>query len=470
MFGPFGLASAETREDVSLGSPARVGAVVFLLSVAVLCVVSLLFVSAASAQVGSVTEHALPGADSQPAHIAAGSDDALWFTEQGVNKIGRITTGGTITEYSIPTANSYPSGITNGPDGALWFTEGGAANGAPNIGRITTAGAITEYPSSPLNRPISITRGPDGALWFTSPPNGIGRMTTDGNVTQYPTPTKNSGPSGIVTGSDGALWFTESGVDKVGRITTAGAITEYPTIGFNVGVGPIAAGPDGALWYSQAGGIMRMTTDGAVTARVRQGGNDITTGPDGALWFTSGSNFVDRLTMSGALSQQNLADPHSESSKYPGGITAGPDGAMWFTEQGANAIARLVPGAAVPGTASARSALGTALNPTGRTASIGAILKAGGYIASVKAPAPGAAKVVWYFVPNGAHLAAKPVVVASGAKTLKKAGKARLKVTLSSKGKALLKKSKALKLTARGTFKPRGAKSESASHTFKLKR
>src|SRR3954447_4024046 len=98
MFGPFGLASAETREDVSLGSAPRVSAVAFLVSVAMLCVASLPFVSAASAQAASVTEHALPAPDSQPAYIAAGSDGALWFTEQGVNKIGRITTGGTIAE------------------------------------------------------------------------------------------------------------------------------------------------------------------------------------------------------------------------------------------------------------------------------------------------------------------------------------------------------------------------------------
>jgi hypothetical protein len=293
-------------------------------------------------------------------------------------------------------------------------------------------------------------------------------MTTDGNVTaQYPVPNV---AQSIVTGSDGALWFTEPAADKIGRITTAGVITEYPTIGSDVGVRAIAAGPDGALWYSQGGespGLMRMTTDGAATARSPAQAGDITTGPDGALWFT-GRNSIGRFTMSGVFGELKLASQGFGGSS-PRAITAGPDGALWFNEVGNNAIARLVPAAAGPGTASVRSALGTALNPTGRSATIGAILKVGGYTASIKAPAPGAAKIVWYFVPKGAHLAAKPVVVASGAKTLTKAGKARLKVKLSRKGRALLKKSKALKLTARGTFKPRGGKSESASNTFKLK-
>src|SRR6059036_907923 len=44
-------------------------------------------------------------------------------------------------EFIVPTARSSPTGITAGPDGALWFTE----EGANAIGRITTAGTITEF-------------------------------------------------------------------------------------------------------------------------------------------------------------------------------------------------------------------------------------------------------------------------------------------------------------------------------------
>jgi hypothetical protein len=116
--------------------------------------------------------------------------------------------------------------------------------------------------------------------------------------------------------------------------------------------------------------------------------------------------------------------------------------------------------------------LGTALGPVGPAASIAAILKTGGYLASVHAPKPGTAKVVWYLVPKGAHVAAKrkPIVVASGSKTLKKPGKAKLKVKLTKAGKALLKKAKTLKLTAKGSFKPKGKKATTATQVFKLKR
>jgi virginiamycin B lyase len=51
--------------------------------------------------------------------ITAGPDGALWYTVDGTNKIGRITTGGGISEFSV---NNQPGVITTGPDGALWFT------------------------------------------------------------------------------------------------------------------------------------------------------------------------------------------------------------------------------------------------------------------------------------------------------------------------------------------------------------
>jgi virginiamycin B lyase len=47
--------------------------------------------SAGSPTEGVITEFAIPTADSSPQVIAAGPDDALWFTEFSANKIGRIT-------------------------------------------------------------------------------------------------------------------------------------------------------------------------------------------------------------------------------------------------------------------------------------------------------------------------------------------------------------------------------------------
>ena len=98
----------------------------------------------------------------------------------------------TITVFPVPTASSYPRGIVTGPDGALWFTE----PGANKIGRITTTGVITEFLVGGIGTFYGwITVGPDGALWFTElAANKIGRITTLGVVSEFPVPTANSAP------------------------------------------------------------------------------------------------------------------------------------------------------------------------------------------------------------------------------------------------------------------------------------
>ena len=71
-----------------------------------------------------------------PSAIATGADQALWFTETGAGRIGRITTSGVLTnEFPVPSPGAEPGGITAGPDSALWFTE----NVGNNIGRIATS-------------------------------------------------------------------------------------------------------------------------------------------------------------------------------------------------------------------------------------------------------------------------------------------------------------------------------------------
>ncbi len=97
----------------------------------------------------------------------------------------------------------------------MWFTN----NGNDSIGRITTGGVVTNYTGTGITNPQGIAAGPDGALWFTNGNNSIGRITTGGVVTNY-TGTGISNPQGIAAGPDGALWFTNYGNDSIGRITT----------------------------------------------------------------------------------------------------------------------------------------------------------------------------------------------------------------------------------------------------------
>jgi virginiamycin B lyase len=287
-----------------------------------------------------ISEYPLGAPSATPRYIAAGSDGALWFTEQGLSRIGRITTDGTISHFPTPTDDSNPYAITAGPDGAVWFSE----QSPSQIGRITSDGTITEYP---VPNVYGVAAGPDGAVWFTDTTyqeNRIGRITSEGTVSEFPISTTQKAPLGITAGPDGALWFTEAFANAVGRITTDGTLSEYPLPTDSAYPFWITAGPDGALWFTEQQGnkIGRITTDGTITEYPlgTSSPNAITPGPDGALWFTEGSgNSIGRITTDGEIREFPL--PTNDSN--PSGITAGPDGALWFTELQPAQIGRIVP-------------------------------------------------------------------------------------------------------------------------------
>jgi len=311
----------------------------------VLMAVLLLTLPAMSrAQQVAIVEYLVPTANSLPLQIAAGSDGALWFTEEDGNKIGRITTSGVITEYRVPTPNSGPFGITAGPDGALWFAE----SNSNKIARITTAGAITEYPVPTPNANVGdIAAGPDGALWFNEwNANALGRITTAGVVTAYYPPTSGAGVGFPTPGPDGAVWFIEYLANNIGQVsTTTGAFTEYPIPTPGSAPGQITLGPDGALWFTEQSGnkIGRITTAGAITEYLVPTPNSqplcITDGSDGALWFTErDGNNIGRVTTAGLFTEYPVPTPGAA----PYGIAQGPDGAVWFVESLGNRIGQAI--------------------------------------------------------------------------------------------------------------------------------
>jgi hypothetical protein len=103
---------------------------------------------------------------------------------------------------------------------------------------------------------------------------------------------------------------------------------------------------------------------------------------------------------------------------------------------------------------------------------IGALLKAGGHTLVFRSLEAGVAVVRWYRVPAGAHLARKrvPVLIGSGRLHFKAAGSRQLRLKLTAAGRALLRKSNRITLTAQGAFTPAGVKTVRATRTFTLKR
>lgn len=308
------------------------------------------------AAAGAIDEFTLP-AGTQPGGITAGSDDALWFVEEGPSSIGRITTGGAVTDHFAVNAAAAPPDvsaldqITLGPDGNLWFTQ----PADDQIGRMTIpSGAVTEYnvPNAD-NEPEGITVGPDGAIWFTAAGvDKIGRIpvppqaTSTGGITMFPSSgAAGQGVGDIAAGPDGALWFTEGDGNRIGHITTGGVITHPGTLTAPSEPSAITAGPDGRLWFAEAlaGRIAAITTGGQINTYPGAGVDPsaLAVGQDGAIWFTDSNpdaGVIGRITTAGVITDRF---PVPTANGEPSDITSGPDGALWFTEFAGDRIGRI---------------------------------------------------------------------------------------------------------------------------------
>ncbi len=309
-------------------------------------------------------QYQLPTANASASAIAEGSDGAMWFAENQLASVGRITTDGTITEYPTPSTNSSPWGITGGPDGDVWTAEQGdnqVAKIDPSQVVPGTPDGITEYPLpvgvSSTSGPSVIETGPDDALWFGAfaDTGYVGRITTTGQVTTYPVP-DGATPIAIAFGPNNTLWYiaeqggfgpTELGSLNLSQATAGTSNGFTPTYsGLSTQLKGLALGPDGNIWVSDAGNntIDMVTAQGAVTPYPipTSGANPdgITAGPKGALWFSEASNgSIGEITTSGQITEYALPSGFGA----PTYIASEPNGTLWFTEAFVNAIGSFTP-------------------------------------------------------------------------------------------------------------------------------
>jgi virginiamycin B lyase len=294
--------------------------------------------------------------DSAPLEITTGPDGALWFTQNGTNSVGRITTDGQVQEFSLASLpGNHPGDLTVGPDGNVWVLKlfGGPQDPAAVV-RVEPDGSLTQIG---LDREVgSITTGPDGKLWITAPEFGnssIGRLAPEpGAVPEWFDLDGSTTPQDIITGPDDYLWMPSGAGNPSVPTQMIKVDPQDPTEQVSFPVDPFFAdvasavtiGPDGQLWtaWSAHDFVARVTTSGSSTIfrqGVPQGGDpaDIASGPDGNVWVTlSNSNQLMRMTPQGEVSLLGLP-----ADSAPFGITQGPDGTLWFTNNGANSIGRL---------------------------------------------------------------------------------------------------------------------------------
>ncbi len=146
---------------------------------------------------GRVTELADTGIGSNLRGITRGpaGDCNLYVADRGQDCIVKVNAAGQIANIFFLAIGSGPVGVVAGPDGNLWFTE----NGLNRIGQVTTAGDIKHEAviPSPSTLPEGIAVGPDGNIWFTEAGgNRVGRVFT--GVSPPPTPTPTPGGLTVV--------------------------------------------------------------------------------------------------------------------------------------------------------------------------------------------------------------------------------------------------------------------------------
>jgi hypothetical protein len=98
------------------------------------------------------------------------------------------------------------------------------------------------------------------------------------------------------------------------------------------------------------------------------------------------------------------------------------------------------------------------------------LLKHGTYGFSFAAPSAGTLELFWYEVPKGAHVSAKskPILVAQATESFAGATAKTVKLALTSAGRRLIRRSKHIKLTAKGVFVQAGSASVTWLKTFLL--
>jgi RHS repeat-associated protein len=293
-----------------------------------------------------------------PINITQGPDGRIYYVGSDTTIDATNLDGTGSFEYSIPSPCPAHD-LTSGPDAAIWFTE----PGCNRIGRMTPAGIFTEYPMPDLLHgvPWDIVQGADLNLWFTLSNRSCGTgmdcsltaiariKPADGSISIFVAPSRFGFPSEIALGTDGNIWFAEPGASSLGRALPDGTITDFPGTG---GASQVAAGADGRLWFSggsgNAYGVMTLT--GAVTMYsypIAVGGSYSTQdligpAPDGNVWFSAVKQDVTTVTsvaVLGNISPLGVVQdfplppaPNPCCARLPAGLALDTLNRVWYTD------------------------------------------------------------------------------------------------------------------------------------------
>ncbi len=310
---------------------------------------------------GSIKTYTTPSTPSHPYGLVA-IGNTLWFTENGLNKIGMFftntVTGGkdhTFVEFPIHAANNGstpcgPAGMTLGPDGNLWFVE--AQTNKIGVFSPVTTNMLNEF-SAPFvqnfRQYYNIVTGPDNNLWFTDTGGGrICAMTTNGSVTVFALET-NSQPYDIIVGPDKAMWFSEFNLSRIGRLdTNCFAAVAISTNGQIFTNGQVFTN---SVVFTNGFSEIAVPTNNnnsvSLTNAQPSGLTVVTNGTNVNIWFTefagSAIDRLDRIPTTNGFTNILTRFPTPTINAQPTFLVSGAaDTNIWFGESGNDTIGRLV--------------------------------------------------------------------------------------------------------------------------------
>jgi len=163
-------------------------------------------------ETGAIEKIPLPGDGPRDVHtMDFTSDDDIWFTVQGGNKIGLMEAGSRdVTLFEVPTPNARPYGLIVGADDRPWATLFGT-----NKLATVADGAVREIELPREDaRPRRLAITDDGRVWYVDYAEGyVGRFDPKTDAfKEWRTPAAgNARPYAMTADDRGRLWFVETG-------------------------------------------------------------------------------------------------------------------------------------------------------------------------------------------------------------------------------------------------------------------
>jgi len=310
-----------------------------------------------------------------PLGLAEDASGHIWFTDDGINALGKYDLATKKIEYHRDGLNAGSSvkWITADDRGDIWFTDVGTTKA---IGRLEPrSGKITEYALDANRRPWAIAYNPvDRRLWFTDQsadgtdpaigaldPHTIDPATQRPRMSLYRGLNPGSNPEGIAVDAKGDVWFTDDNDPKpaIGTISSKShVIREFPT-----GVaGSLPRGitpgqpPDANLYFADERTVL---TNG----RSRNGARG--DGLIGVIHPTGGAP---------EIAEFSIADNGGNAGSVPEGLAVDNAGHVWFTDDGTIKTIGMID----PVTGAITEASDSSIRLTGKSAPIGILLVTSG--------------------------------------------------------------------------------------------